>query len=180
MLKRVIKNIRQQPKAVRDNIALGCAGIFTALITVIWLANMPARFTTTEDVLLSTEESSNFSNLFSNLKEQFAAAGESLSGQDLATSTSSTLATGEVEAEKQNIPVSDWALQEPSSQQTENQRLIFTTSTTTLATTSTSTVANLTPSVASSSESEVAQEVRDLTIKTSEATITATTSVKSR
>ncbi len=43
MIKRLIKNIRRQPKARRDSIALSIAGTFTAAIFVVWLYHMPAR-----------------------------------------------------------------------------------------------------------------------------------------
>lgn len=37
MLKRVIRSIRRQPKAVRDQYAFWGAGMFTALVAFVWL-----------------------------------------------------------------------------------------------------------------------------------------------
>jgi hypothetical protein len=75
MIKRLIRNIRQKPKAIKDNIALGIAGVFTAIVGSFWLYNFP----TTHSLQIATEadETAGFSGLFSDFKDQMATLKES-------------------------------------------------------------------------------------------------------
>lgn len=78
--------MRQKPKPVRDNIALGIAGVFTALVFSVWLYQVPSQIhavsTPTKD-----DDSSAFTELFSSMKDQLATVKESTT-----TSTSTEVA----------------------------------------------------------------------------------------
>jgi hypothetical protein len=90
MIKRLIRNIRQKPKAVKNNIALGIAGVFTAVVSSFWLYNFP----TTHSLKITTEADNmaGFSGLFSDFKDQVATLKES------AQEGSNQLATGTPES----------------------------------------------------------------------------------
>ena len=78
MIKRLLKTVRRQPKAVRDKIAMGLAGVFTALVATVWLYGSPDRFSASSE-LSTTESPPAFSQFFSNIGDQLAAVKESLS-----------------------------------------------------------------------------------------------------
>ncbi len=79
MIKHLLKNIRKKPKAVRDNIAMGIAGTFTALVFSFWLYNVPEKFSAIQE----NDNESSFFSLFSNIKEQAAVvASEDVSESD--------------------------------------------------------------------------------------------------
>lgn len=75
MIKRLLRNLRQKPKAVRDNIALGIAGVFTFIVGSFWLYNFPA--THSLSTALEADDDPAFSGLFSDFKEQVATIKES-------------------------------------------------------------------------------------------------------
>jgi len=116
MLKKIIKNIRQKPKAVRDNIALGIAGVFTAMIVMVWAIDMPARYSEIQQNQ-ADDESTSFFNLFSNFKEQLATAEEATPDENATTSTQVIKS----EIDGQDVPVEDWALQGVSGVGTTSQ-----------------------------------------------------------
>ncbi len=72
MLKRFLRDVRQKPKGVRDNIALASAAIFTALVFSVWLYHFPSKVET----LVAREEAAKddpaFTSFFSGMKEQLA------------------------------------------------------------------------------------------------------------
>lgn len=78
MLRRLIRNIRQKPKPVRDHIALGVAGIFTALIFTVWLYHTPAKFSSVAEDQKPAEDTSGFADLFGRMKDQWASVKESV------------------------------------------------------------------------------------------------------
>ncbi|MCB9812054.1 hypothetical protein H6778_00125 [Candidatus Nomurabacteria bacterium] len=78
MLKRLIRQIRQKPKGVRDNIALGTAGVFTFLVFTVWLYHAPSRFTS-EASLSRDDGTAGFTQIFDTLQEQVANVKESVS-----------------------------------------------------------------------------------------------------
>lgn len=99
MIKRLLRNIRQKPKAVRDNIALGIAGTFTAIVFSIWVYHFPSKIAALTDSTQSDkgEESPAFTDFFGEIKDQIATLNEATDGDlvesatssvDLATSTS--------------------------------------------------------------------------------------------
>lgn len=78
MLKRFLRNLRQKPKPVRDQIALGAAGVFTAAVFVVWVYHFPNQISSQgAEAQKNLEASPGFSQFFSSFKEQFSAAKES-------------------------------------------------------------------------------------------------------
>lgn len=91
MLRRLILSIRNKPKHVRDNYALGIAGTCTAIVLLVWLYHWPTMMTARSEGRIHTEEGENtmpLSGFFDQAKEQIATARESL--EEIATSTDST------------------------------------------------------------------------------------------
>ncbi len=82
MLKRLIKNIRQKPKYVRDNIALMIAFVITSGIFSVWLYNAPARYAEIDNrqgqVSVLKEDKVGFAGVFSNIGKQFASIKEAV------------------------------------------------------------------------------------------------------
>lgn len=112
MIKSLIKNIRQKPKSTRDNIALGLAGVFTAIISMIWLYNLPARYSALEEEH-KEKESSGFASLFSGFKDQFASVKEATPEEVEPTSTID-IQDNRTNVGDGNVPIQDWALQNTS------------------------------------------------------------------
>lgn len=111
MIKRLIKNLRQQSKSTRDVVALGLASVFTAVVATVWLYNQPARLFELKDVSL-TEEEPAFSGFFSGFKDQFAAVGQSSGNNEEGNSESSatTVALEQQETDWRNtLPQSSTA-----------------------------------------------------------------------
>lgn len=79
MLKRLLINIRQKPKPVRDNIALAIAGVFTAVVCTVWIFNAPSKYSASINNSQSEEDKSpGFADIFSNIGQQFATVKESV------------------------------------------------------------------------------------------------------
>jgi hypothetical protein len=74
VIRRLLKNLRQKPKATRDSIAFSVAGSFTAIIFVVWLYQLPSRI----DQMKSEHEGgqSGFAQLFTSIKDQFGTGEE--------------------------------------------------------------------------------------------------------
>ncbi len=79
MLKRLIRSIRQKPKVVRDNVALGAAGFFTAAVCAVWLYHMPSKMESIASEQGKGEETPGFSDLFGKIGDQFATVKEAVS-----------------------------------------------------------------------------------------------------
>lgn len=81
MIKRLIRTIRRQPKGKRDSIAMGIAGVFTAMVFMVWIYNMPERFASIAEKN-SNDSSPGFSQLFSEVSSQASAIKASISGEE--------------------------------------------------------------------------------------------------
>jgi hypothetical protein len=94
MLKRLIKNIRQQPKGTRDKIAFGIAGGFTACLLTIWIYQMPARMSAISG---SHDDGSSqvFSQFFDEIGDQFAAVKDAIPENTQSEQVSSSSETGQ-------------------------------------------------------------------------------------
>ncbi|MCA9354468.1 MAG: hypothetical protein KC877_03040 [Candidatus Kaiserbacteria bacterium] len=78
MIKSFLRYLRRQPKSARDNIALGFAGLFTAAIFMIWLANAPARSAAIAERMNGGDDGPGFGNLFSQIGDQVSGAKEAV------------------------------------------------------------------------------------------------------
>lgn len=129
MFKKIIKNIRQKPKAARDNIALGIAGVFTAMIAIVWIIDMPARYDKIEQKH-ANDESPSFFSLFTDFKDQLATAKESTAEAETPTS----IRVIETENTHKEVSMDEWALPQAAGVSTSSTRSAtssdFTTSTT--------------------------------------------------
>lgn len=77
MIRSLIGKIRRQPKAVRNNIAFGIAGTFTACVFMVWAYQLPSRLSEVTEVTGGAEEVGIFSQIFDQLGEQVATVKES-------------------------------------------------------------------------------------------------------
>ncbi len=91
MIKRLLRNIRQKPKVVRDNIALGIAGMFTAIVFSIWVYHFPSKIAALTDSTQSDkgEGSPAFTDFFGEIKDQIATLNEATDGNPVDSATSS-------------------------------------------------------------------------------------------
>jgi hypothetical protein len=76
MLKELILKARKKPKHVRDNIAFGIAGGFTAAICLVWLVVMPGRLA--KETTSVNDNHKIFSTFFNQFKDQVASVKNSL------------------------------------------------------------------------------------------------------
>lgn len=83
-MKKLIENIRQKPKQVKDQYAFYGAAMITFVIAVIWVVSLPVSFETTGKVEPDETERPAFSIFFDQVKGQFAGLREDL--QDVASS----------------------------------------------------------------------------------------------
>ena len=83
MLRNLLLHIRKKPKAIRENAALGSAGVITAVIFLLWLVSGPTGFSGEAET--ATEGASAFSTLTNAIKNQLSAAQERITqtNQDL-------------------------------------------------------------------------------------------------
>lgn len=87
MIKSLLIKLRQKPKHVRQQVSLGAATIFTAIVTIFWLTSIPDKF---EGITESIPDGANaFSSFTDTLNEQIQSAKEK-SMQIASTTASST------------------------------------------------------------------------------------------
>jgi hypothetical protein len=82
MLLRLIENVRQRPKAVRQRYAFISAVTFTAVVAGVWTLSLPARFTAVQDGINvappeAVTQTANvpFSGVWAQFKQQISALG---------------------------------------------------------------------------------------------------------
>lgn len=95
MLFQTLDNLRQKPKAVRNQYALGFALTLTLIIGGVWSLSLPARFANLGNVAAvgsasSTMETAPFSGLLDQLKHQFQSAKDVMQTVPQASSTETT------------------------------------------------------------------------------------------
>lgn len=90
MIKRILRNLRMKPKSVRNNIALGIAGTFTALVFSVWLYHFPNKITSLTEFSQSNknENTAEFTDFFGQVKDQIATLNEATGDEVAATTTS--------------------------------------------------------------------------------------------
>ncbi len=104
MIKRLIRNIRRKPKAVRDHIAFGVAGVFTAGVAFIWMYHLPFHQIDQTTEVTSITKESGFLSIFDDFKEQFAAVRSSFSSAATSSETEIPDKTPEVVREIRELP----------------------------------------------------------------------------
>lgn len=71
-MQKLFKHIRQQPKNVRENYALGVASIFTTLVVFVWIMSQPKVGALGEVSSKVSETAAPFATLIKESKEQLA------------------------------------------------------------------------------------------------------------
>lgn len=147
MIKRFLRHLRQQPKGVRDNIALGVAITFTAVVVFGWMYSLPMKVADRMSRIASgAQEKPGFTALFGGIKDQVAGA-VGANDVEVAVATTADMVTASHERE---VVGDDYRVVMPQA----SQKKIGTTSTTTSnassteilsAEVATSTVASSTP-----------------------------------
>ncbi|MCA9358468.1 hypothetical protein KC902_04370 [Candidatus Kaiserbacteria bacterium] len=85
MIKRFLRHLRQQPKGVRDNIALGVAVSFTAVVVFGWMYSLPMKIADRMERLASgNEEKPGFTALFKGIKDQVAEVADAVDTDEAA------------------------------------------------------------------------------------------------
>lgn len=109
MIKRLLRNLRQQPKGVRDNIALGIAVVFTSMVAFGWLYSLPMRVADRTGAA-TAEEQPGFTALFKGIKDQVAGVKEAIT-----TDVAPASADREVIDEEYQVVMPQAALQKNAS-----------------------------------------------------------------
>lgn len=100
MLHKTLDSIRQKPRSVRDQYALGIAVCCTVLIGGVWTLSLPSRFSQTAALgnASTTESASPFSGLINQFKDQFKSAKAAIGTLPIASTTvAATSSVGEAE-----------------------------------------------------------------------------------
>jgi hypothetical protein len=84
----IIEKLRQKPKLVRDNIALGVAGSVTSLVLVAWFVTSTDKLV--EVVETSKQGASAFSTFISHAKNEVSGVMETLPDKDELTEAASS------------------------------------------------------------------------------------------
>jgi len=92
MIRSTLIKIRRKPKYVRDNIALGIAGTFTAAVFAVWFLNTPTEFLQ-KGAAVAEESPRAFSTFFQQIGKQFASVKESLPDPTPTTTPAAAIAT---------------------------------------------------------------------------------------
>lgn len=172
MIKRLLRNLRQKPKAIRDNIALSIAGIFTAVVGSFWLYNFPA--THSLEATVEADDAASFSNLFSDFKDQVASLKEATqeeAGQQAMGTLDSSVSRERTDIKEFDPPVSNATTSTTSfGAATSTSPLDFSIESATTATPN-----NTVNSSSKSPQLEPSQSIRIVTINGSAATSASTT-----
>jgi len=80
-MKKLFKYLRRQPKSTRDNYALLFSGAFVLLVLTFWLPTQWGNDNTEKVAEATVKKELPFKTLFKSIKEQFAAAVTSVSGE---------------------------------------------------------------------------------------------------
>lgn len=146
MIKHLLRNLRQQPKGTRDNVALGIAVAVTSVVAMGWLYGFPMK-THIQTEVITGEEKPGFTALFSDIKNQLAGIGDIVTEQEISSTTRSGV-------------ISDYQIVMPSSA-TSSKSSFFTSLSTS---TATSTVDNeAASSTATSTASSASRSIRIVT-----------------
>jgi len=79
MIKRLLRQLRKQPKASRDNVAFISAGILTGIVAFVWVYHAPERLGVQESgVLSSAKDEPGFWQLFSDFGSQMASVRDAM------------------------------------------------------------------------------------------------------
>ncbi len=81
MLKNLLISLRKKPKVMRNNVALGVSAVFTAFVVMFWAYSAPGQIISSDEKSVS-ETSSDFFQIFDNIKDQFATIKKSQDEQD--------------------------------------------------------------------------------------------------
>ena len=160
MIKHILRNLRQQPKGVRDNIALGIAVVFTSMVAIGWLYSLPMKVPTQTESIAG-EKQPGFTALFSGIKSQLAGIGEADTGQETVSTT------------KSDFIDSDYQVVMPDGDVTPKTSFFASSSTSTATTTTDSEVAS---STTTSTTTSGLRPIRIVTTNDIPATSTATSS----
>ncbi len=98
-MRRLIENIRQKPKRIKDQYAFYGATAITGIIAIIWAISVPAGFEKNNESQDMVDENNRpaFSTFFGQMKDQFAGLRTSL--DELASSTEEFVADQEQEVD---------------------------------------------------------------------------------
>jgi len=86
MIKSFLIKLRQKPKHVRQQVALGVASVFTAVVAIFWLTSLPDTVKVLSNA--APEGANAFSSFTDKINEQIEAAKEN--APKVSTSTAST------------------------------------------------------------------------------------------
>jgi hypothetical protein len=89
-MRKFFQYINRQPKAVRDNYALGIAITFTALVLMVWVVARPGGEALVVEVISADEASSPFSTLLKETKEKFSNVRDSFAESEQDGETNNT------------------------------------------------------------------------------------------
>lgn len=100
MLFKILDSVRSKPKHIRDQYAFGIAVFCTLAIGGVWSLSLPSRFVGESQVaaLASTTNAAPFANFFTQLKNQFVDAKNSIESMPQATSTAPLSTASSTEA----------------------------------------------------------------------------------
>jgi hypothetical protein len=88
MIRRFLLYLRQKPKPFRDNVAVGVAVSFTAVVALIWSTGVPERFETIARTSIEASEQPIFSQFSSKIGEQLAQVKQVVSATTEGANTS--------------------------------------------------------------------------------------------
>lgn len=99
MLVRLIRNLRQQPKAVRNQVAFWLAASFTGVVALLWLTTQGVAVTTTlssSDEVAPVSESSSLREIVSEFRQDISSVSrdpQPAAVIEAATTTASSVIT---------------------------------------------------------------------------------------
>jgi hypothetical protein len=129
MLKRLLRNLRQQPKSTRDSVAFMLAGLFTFAVFSVWAFNVPDRLALMNDETETAEEEagSSFGSIFSGIRDQVAGVVDSFESADVPVETGDATASATPTINNQidiQALLDDFANQSGTSSQVESNTAV--------------------------------------------------------
>lgn len=78
MIRKTLLHLRQKPKSIRNNVAMGIAGAVTFMVFLVWASYIPERFSVLSSAPIANPDKAIFSNFFDLIGRQFANVGDSV------------------------------------------------------------------------------------------------------
>ncbi|MEK7639025.1 MAG: hypothetical protein AAB388_02595 [Patescibacteria group bacterium] len=114
MIKSFLQKLRQQPKHIRDQVALSVAGVVTAGVFLVWIVTIPSQLASRIETV--DESANTFSSFIDDVTERSTSfVPETEEPEDELTGVATTTATSNATSAAPFVATTTWSWQRPTS-----------------------------------------------------------------